>query len=132
LPKSGFVPGEGIPITIEMDNRTTKRVKKVKAKLNQNVKYIAQREGDKYVYFDSFGDWTSEFLLHSIQIQCLTGTNVFGEKTSSSKIAEMEKQFSVAPRSKGTFQWHLAVPPCTPSINNCAFIHLSYFMKVIA
>jgi hypothetical protein len=54
LPKSGFVPGESIPITIEIDNKTTKEVEKVTAKLNKTVRYRAQRKKEK-------GFWNSEF-----------------------------------------------------------------------
>ena len=45
MPKGGFVPDEMIPFTIEIDNGTSKQVTKVKAKLYQNVIYLAQRWG---------------------------------------------------------------------------------------
>jgi hypothetical protein len=65
LPKSGFVPDEVIPFTIQIDNQTSKQVTKVKTKLYQNVLYLAQRFGilryDFSMDTEAYWDIDSEF-----------------------------------------------------------------------
>ncbi|PIC43226.1 hypothetical protein B9Z55_004034 [Caenorhabditis nigoni] len=111
LPKSGFVPGEIIPIAISIHNHTKKPLYYLKAQLIQHVHYQAQQENSHF---------SSDEHCHK---HC-------DHKTAETKMSEVEKSFEVNCCSEGIIQVALVLPnPLVPSFKT-NIIEVDYCVTV--
>ncbi|EGT38306.1 hypothetical protein CAEBREN_30558 [Caenorhabditis brenneri] len=111
LPKSGYTPGEVIPITLSIHNHTKKPVHYAKASLIQHVHYQAQQENSHL------------FPEQHCHKHC-------DHKTAESKLSEMEKSFTVNCCSEGQVQLALVLPnPLVPTFRT-GIIEVDYVVMV--
>ncbi|XP_026817896.1 arrestin domain-containing protein 3-like [Rhopalosiphum maidis] len=75
IPYSGFVPGQSIPVTVELDNNSNMDVDTIKIKLDRTLKFIAPRNEIKSelfkivnVYIDGVEKHTSKTRVVQLQI----------------------------------------------------------------
>ncbi|KAL0128008.1 hypothetical protein PUN28_003330 [Cardiocondyla obscurior] len=104
LPSRGYVPGQSIPIKINVDNLSNVIVNTIKLKLCKIVTYHATR--------------TSNLM----------------ETTKNEEIVVTEiSKGPVAAGGNDDYEQHLSIPPIPPSnLTNCSIIDLEYNLKVEA
>ncbi|EFP13155.1 hypothetical protein CRE_07722 [Caenorhabditis remanei] len=111
IPKSGYTPGEVIPISIFIHNHAKKPIYYAKAKLMQHVHYQAQQE-NTHMLPDEHCHKHCE------------------HKTAESVISEMEKSFEIKCCSEGEVQLALVLPnPLMPTFQT-AILEVDYCIIV--
>lgn len=119
VPRTGFVPGETIPVTIELDNQSGIEIKEAEA-LHQFKPKIEH----------AFTKITLQVRLN--QTQKVVGRHLSRERTkiSSQKVCKAAKELS---GEEKTFDMDLVIPALPPSkLMFCSFIDVEYTLEVIS
>ncbi|CCD64824.1 Arrestin C-terminal-like domain-containing protein [Caenorhabditis elegans] len=103
IPKTGFVPGETVPMNIHILNHSSVPVTKVKAKIIQQCKFIAYRNGTTVTYDGGYETSTSGMLQET--------------QHDTRTVVKQGLEMKVAPRNEHKFAMELRLPSVTPTIN---------------
>ncbi|EGT38210.1 CBN-ARRD-7 protein [Caenorhabditis brenneri] len=106
LPKRGYVPGELVPITINIDNGSKNPVVAVRSKMTQVSHYHASH-GSHNVY----------------------ATTHTHHKNDEKCVAESRRNIEIAPRTKGQVVLSMKIPAIVPSFQ-CPIINVEYCISV--
>ncbi|EGT40904.1 CBN-ARRD-19 protein [Caenorhabditis brenneri] len=115
IPKTGFVPGETVPINLHILNHSSVPVTEVKAKILQQCKFVAFRHGNTF-------DFTGESLMaHSAREQ----------KQDMNAVIKQTQALTVAPSNEHKLALELRLPSVTPTINqNSPIITVEYLVQI--
>ncbi|CAB05787.1 Arrestin C-terminal-like domain-containing protein [Caenorhabditis elegans] len=103
IPKTGFVPGETVPMNIHILNHSSVPVTEVKAKIIQQCKFIAYRNGTTFHYGGGYETGMSGQLQET--------------KHDTKTVVKHGQEMTVAPRNEHKFAMELRLPSVTPTIN---------------
>lgn len=109
--KSGFVPGEHIPIKVEIQNNTSKAVKQVKIQVLQHAHFTANRHAHSFHFHYSYNRHPDVMTKHK-----------------DDKI--VSKKTEVDRTGNWTFEDSVQIPPVVPSFNLCEIIQVNYTLCV--
>uniref|UniRef100_A0A1I7SAY8 Arrestin_C domain-containing protein n=1 Tax=Bursaphelenchus xylophilus TaxID=6326 RepID=A0A1I7SAY8_BURXY len=111
--KSGFVPGELIPVRVEIQNHASKGVKKILTEVYQIQHFTAERCSNRVVYVPHIQQ-------HANMLQ----------KEHRQVVATTQKTFNEPRVGNWTFEDVLQLTPVVPSFNICQIIQVDYIIKV--
>ncbi|KAH7711156.1 Protein ARRD-7 [Aphelenchoides avenae] len=111
VPKTGFVPGEAMPVSFAISNTSSKEVKCLEVKLVEHVTYIAFCNGRR---------------LKSPHESCKHGKSRVHTRT----LMALKDDVCVAAHSSAQVDRVLRVPATVPSFNICPTLIVSYYVKV--
>ncbi|CCD62936.1 Arrestin C-terminal-like domain-containing protein [Caenorhabditis elegans] len=101
IPKTGFVPGETVPLNIHLINHSSSTAKKIEAKILQQCKFTGYKDGATYNYG---GDENMSEKAQRI---------MFDTKT----VVRESQKLVVAAKNEHKFVLELRIPSVTPTIN---------------
>ncbi|CAJ0941266.1 unnamed protein product, partial [Mesorhabditis belari] len=113
IPKSGFVPGEYIPITIHVDNQSSKDMETVEIVMKEHVDFVAFR-------------CHSEFPIESAFIHTHGGHE---RRHSKREVARLRQPLKIPKNSSASPIVQLRIPAVAASFQ-CAIIQVYYNLKV--
>ncbi|CAD5213397.1 unnamed protein product [Bursaphelenchus okinawaensis] len=113
VPKSGFVPGELIPIRVEIQNHATKGVKKISTQVNQIQHFTADRRSNRILFVPHLSQNPDIMQKHYTQV-----------------VAQTQKVFNEPRTGNWTFDDVLQMTPVVPSFNICQIIQVQYTLTV--
>ncbi|KAH7704976.1 Protein ARRD-11, partial [Aphelenchoides avenae] len=111
IPKTGFVPGEGMPVSFAISNTSSKEVKCLEVKLIEHVVYLAFRNGRR---------------LKNPHESCTQGKSRVHTRT----LIASKDEVCVSAHSSAQVDRVLRVPATVPSFNICPTLIVSYYVKV--
>ncbi|KAI6176911.1 Arrestin-C domain-containing protein [Aphelenchoides bicaudatus] len=112
LAKTGYVPGESMALTMEVQNMSKKDINRVEVSLVQTALCSAQRRGHHH----HFG---THFRYKDVET-----------KEEIRTVVNYCENFVVNKHSTGNYQRMLAIPPVVSSFNICPIISVAYYLKV--
>ncbi|CAI2330667.1 unnamed protein product [Caenorhabditis sp. 36 PRJEB53466] len=115
IPKTGFVPGEVVPMNLHILNHGSVPVTEAKAKIVQNSTFIAFRHG----------------LTSSYSGDTVMAVSNRETKTDQSTVVKMTQAMTVEPGQEHKMALELRLPSVTPSITHfCPIITVEYVVEL--
>lgn len=120
IPRSGFVPGESIPYTIQVENNTSgRKIKDIRVLLKQSVIFRANRR-----QIASFGGFGGQ--MHKQRIASKTLCEVRDEK-----ILESGESRIISTLEPGSEPMIIRIPPVPPALATCGIISINYYLEFV-
>jgi len=118
MPRTGFVPGEVIPYTIQVNNESTSRkIKDIRVLFKQTVTFRANRRDG----FVSVG-----VPMHNQKVQSKTLCEVRDEKD-----VEPNEHRTISTMEPGAEAMIIRVPPVPPMLATCGIISINYHLEFV-
>ncbi|EFP13106.1 hypothetical protein CRE_07682 [Caenorhabditis remanei] len=123
LPKQGFVCGEGIPVKIVVDNKSSKTFSKISLKVLQRVTYTGFRDG--------FVNSQSHPCIGNEKEKVTYATRLNAQiRVEERKVLEEIVEIKISKNEKDEVDKSITIPPLPPSTKTCEIIDVEYFLKV--
>ncbi|CAA90144.1 Arrestin C-terminal-like domain-containing protein [Caenorhabditis elegans] len=123
LPKQGFVCGENIPVTMIVDNKTSKSFKKISLRLVQRVTYTGFRDGFVNSHSQPCIGNEKEKITYATRLNAQT-------RVEERQISETNIDIKIDKNEKQEVEKPIPLPPLPPSTKTCEIIDVEYFLKV--
>ncbi|CCD64823.1 Arrestin C-terminal-like domain-containing protein [Caenorhabditis elegans] len=119
IPKTGFVPGETVPLNVHLINHSSTSVNNIKAQMLQQCKFTGYKSGATYNYGGDFE--RNEKMSDKIQ----------RIKFDTKKVVKVCQKLEVPAKNEHKFVLELRIPSVTPTINQFSpVITVEYILQV--